>query len=104
MLLRFIFLWQQLHRETFKPQRGTAPEGLQNNTLTKNSFLSSFFLHFQIRMPAPRKHGKGVGGGRPKSADDAGEEEKMDREREMSRLIQAERRGQVWQNNNWIMK
>ena len=46
-------------------------------------------------MPAPRKHGKGVGGGRPKSADDAGEEEKMDRERERSRLSQAERRGQV---------
>ena len=36
-------------------------------------------LHFQIRMPAPRKHGKGVGGGRPKSADDGegGEEEKL---------------------------
>ena len=48
-------------------------------------------------MPAPRKHGKGVGGGRPKSADDGegAEEEKLNRDREKRRLSQAERRGQV---------
>ena len=48
-------------------------------------------------MPAPRKHGQGVGGGRPKSADDGegGEEEKLNRDRERNRLNQSERRGQV---------
>ena len=48
-------------------------------------------------MPAPRKHGKGVGGGRPKSADDGegGEEEKLNRKRERNRLNLAQSRGQV---------
>ena len=48
-------------------------------------------------MPAPRKHGKGVGGGRPKSADDGegGEEEKLNRKREINRLNLAQSRGQV---------
>ena len=48
-------------------------------------------------MPAPRKHGKGVGGGRPKSADDGegGEEEKLNRKRKINRLNLAQSRGQV---------
>ena len=53
-------------------------------------------------MPAPRKHGKGVGGGRPKSADDGegAEEEKLERRRERDRLSMAEKRGQVRHNYN----
>ena len=53
-------------------------------------------------MPAPRKHGQGVGGGRPKSADDGegAEEEKFERKRESERLRMAEKRGQVRHNYN----